>query len=105
MAAHESSYQDCCYVAIVLKVTGSSRGGRGQTISSTLSFSHRKEASEIKLTGHKAGRVVNMQTKHHYSSSHCSRHTLVKSIPANYSPKISSAKTASNSILLLGDTP
>ena len=88
-----------------LKVTGSPRGGRGQTICSSPFFSHRKYASEIKLSRHKAGMVDNMQTNHHYSSSHCSRCTLVKSVPANYSPKISSAKTASKSILLLGDTP
>ena len=88
-----------------LKVTGSRRGGRGQTIRSSPFFSHRKYASEIKLSRHKAGMVDNMQTNHHYSSSHCNRCTLVKSVPANYSPKISSAKTASKSILLVGDTP
>ena len=43
---------------------------------------------------------LNVQTRYHYSSSHCSRCMLVKSIPANYSPKI-----ASNLILLFGDTP
>ena len=85
-----------------LKVTGSLRGGRSQTICSSPFFSHRKYASEIKLSRHKAGMVDNMQTNHHYSSSHCSRCTLVKSVTANYSPKISSAKTASKSILLLG---
>ena len=91
--------------SFLLKVTGSPRGGRGQTICSSPFFSHRKYASEIKLSRHKAGMVDNMQTNHHYSSSHCSRCMLVKSVPANYSPKISSAKTASKSILLLGDTP
>ena len=85
-----------------LKVTGSPRGGRGQTICSSPFFSHKNEASEIKLTRHKAGRVVNMQTNHHYSSSHCSCCALVKSVPANYSPKISSAKTASNSNFTVG---
>ena len=64
----------------------------------------KNEASEIKLTQHKAGRVVNRQTNHDYSSSHCSCCMKVKSVPANYSPKISSAKTVSNSIVLLGDT-
>ena len=88
-----------------IKVTGSPRGVRGQTICSSPFFSHRKYASEIKLSRHKAGMVDNMQTNHHYSSLHCSRCTLVKSVPANYSPKISSAKSASKSILLLGDTP
>ena len=44
-----------------LEVTGSPCGGRGQTICSTPFFSHKNEASEIKLTQHKAGRVVNIQ--------------------------------------------
>ena len=40
-----------------VKVTGSPRGGRGQTICSSPFFSHRKYASDIKLSQHKAGRV------------------------------------------------
>ena len=62
-------------------------------------FSH----TESKLTYSTQSRQGSQHAD--YKTSQFSRYTLVKSIPANYSPKISSVKTASNSILLFGDTP
>ena len=68
------------FTAIIIKL----RAHRAVGIHSHFSRTESKVASELKLSQHKAGKVVNMQTKHQCSSSHCRRCTLAKSIPANY---------------------